>query len=220
MVLGSLSRKHLLNLLDDGVELQDVLIDGPYGIKYISGGSGIEKAQDFSYEERRRLMQKLAGCGQIADVVLVDTGAGIGKTVMDFITAADEVLLVTTPEPTSLTDAYALLKAYSMYASQKNIRLVVNRVYDEKESRDVTEKLHKTSEKFLNMPVDCLGYIFDDRSVIEAVRNQKPFLATKPNSAAARCIKAMADTLMNGKKMNVKRGWREFLQQIFNFSVK
>ena len=220
VVLGSLSKKHLLNLLDDGVGLDDVLIDGPYGIKYISGGSGIEKAQDFSYEERQLLMKKLTGCGQIADIVLVDTGAGIGKTVMDFITAADEVILVTTPEPTSLTDAYALMKAYSMYASQKNIRLVVNRVYDERESRDVTEKLCKTSEKFLNMSIECLGYIFDDRNVAEAVRKQKPFLAVKPNSSASRCIDAMATSLLHGSKMEVKRGWRGFLQQIFNFSRK
>ena len=218
VVLGSMSRKHLLNLLDDGVELDDVLIDGPYGVKYISGGSGIEKAQDFGYDERRMLMKKLTGCGQLADIVLVDTGAGIGKTVMDFITAADEVLLVTTPEPTAITDAYAVMKAYSMYAKDKNIRLVVNRVYEEKESREVTEKLRQTGEKFLNMPIECLGYVYDDRSVIEAVRRQKPFLAAKPASSAARCISAMADSLLNGRRMEVKQGWRGFLQQIFNFS--
>ena len=220
VVLGSMSRKHLLNLLDEGTELEDVLIEGPYGVRYISGGSGIEKAQDFSFEERQRLMQKLTGCGQIADIVLVDTGAGIGKIVMDFIIAADEVLLVTTPEPTSLTDAYALMKAYSMYAERKNIRLVVNRVYDEHESREVTEKLRQTAEKFLSLPVECLGYVYDDRSVAEAVRKQKPFLAVKPGASASRCIKAMADGLLNGGKMEVKRGWRGFLQQIFNFSRK
>lgn len=220
VVLGSMSRKHLLNLLEDGVELKDVLIDGPYGVRYISGGSGIEKAQDFSFEERRMLMQKLTGCGQMADIILVDTGAGLGKNVMDFILAADEVLLVTTPEPTALTDAYAVMKAYSMYAANKNIRLVVNRVYDESESRDVTAKLRQTSEKFLNMPIDCLGYIFDDRNVMEAVRRQKPFLAVKPNTLASKCVRAMAEGLLHGKKMEVKQGWRGFLQQIFNFSRK
>ena len=115
VVLGSMSKKHLLNLLEKDTELRDVLIDGPYGVRYISGGSGIEKAADFTYEERQRLMQKLTACGQMADIILIDTGAGLGKNVMDFILAADEVLLVTTPEPTALTDAYAVLKAYSMY---------------------------------------------------------------------------------------------------------
>ena len=220
VVLGSMSKKHLLNLLDDGVELDDVLMEGPYGVKYISGGSGIEKAQDFSFDDRKRLMQKLAYCGQIADIVLVDTGAGLGKTVMDFILAADEVLLVTTPEPTSLTDAYAVIKAYSMYAVNKNIRLVVNRVYDESESREVADKLRLTSEKFLNLPIECLGYVFDDRNVIDSVRRQKPFLAVKPNTSASKCVRALADALISGKKVEVRRGWRGFLQQIFNFSRK
>ena len=218
VVLGSLSRTHLLNLLEEGVELEDVLVHGPYGVDYISGGSGIEKASDFSYEERQRLMQKLTGCGQIADVILVDTGAGLGKNVMEFILAADEVLLVTTPEPTALTDAYAVMKAYSMYASAPSLKLVVNRVYDESESREVVAKLQQTSERFLHLPLECLGYIFEDGSVTKAVRSQKPFMVTNPSGTASRCIKGLASGLLYGSKMTVKRGWKGFLQQIFNFS--
>ena len=220
VVLGSLSKHHLLNLLEDGVELSDVLVSGPYGVNYISGGSGIEKAQDFSMADRQRLMQKLSGCGQLADIVLVDTGAGLGKIVMDFILAADEVLLVTTPEPTALTDAYAVMKAYSMYATNKNIKLVVNRVYDETESRDVVAKLQQTSQKFLKMPIECAGYIFEDRNVAGAVRKQKPFLAWKPSSLASKCVQAMAKSIVYGGDMVVKQGWRGFLRQIFNFSRK
>lgn len=218
VVLGSMSRKHLLNLLEDDVELGDVLVHGPYGVNYISGGSGIEKAQEFSAKDRSVLMKKLAGCGQMADIILVDTGAGLGKNVMDFILAADEVLLVTTPEPTALTDAYAVMKAYSMYSEKKNLHLVVNRVYEANESKDVTEKLRKTAEKFLNMPVKCIGYIFEDKNVMMSVRRQQPFLISQPKTVAAKCVKAMADTLLYGKKMSVQNGWRGFLQQIFNFS--
>ncbi len=220
VVLGSLSKHHLLNLLEDDTELSDVLIHGPYGVDYISGGSGIEKAKAFSSSDRKRLMQKLAGCGQLADIILVDTGAGLGKNVMDFILAADEVLLVTTPEPTALTDAYAVMKAYSMYASNKNIKLVVNRIYDEAESREVVAKLQQTSQKFLKMPIECAGYIFEDRNVMGAVRKQRPFLATKPDTLASKCVRAMAKSLVYGGDMVVKRGWKGFLQQIFNFSRK
>lgn len=218
VVLGSMSRKHLLNLLEDGTELQDVIMQGPYGVKYISGGSGIEKAAEFTLEERQRLMQKLAGCAAVADIILVDTGAGLGKNVMDFILAADEVLLVTTPEPTALTDAYAVMKAYSMYASYQNIRLVVNRVYDEAESREVVAKLQQTSERFLNMPIDCLGYIFEDTAVMRSVRKQTPFLVAHPGSTAARCVQAMTNSVLYGSKMKVTQGWRGFLRQIFSFS--
>ena len=218
VVLGSMSKKHLLNLLEKDVQLGDVLIKGPYGVNYISGGSGIEKAADFTYEERQRLMQKLNGCGQMADIILIDTGAGLGKNVMDFILAADEVLLITTPEPTALTDAYAVLKAYSMYAANKNIKLVVNRVYDEVESREVVAKLQQTSTRFLNMPIDCLGYVFEDSAVMKSVRQQQPFLAAQPASVASRCIQGLANSILYGSKMTVKRGWKGFLRQIFNFS--
>ena len=218
VVLGCMSKKHLLNLLDTGTELEDVLMQGPYGVKYISGGSGIEKAAEFSYEEREHLMQKLSDCGRLADIILIDTGAGLGKNVMDFVLAADEVLLVTTPEPTALTDAYAVMKAYSMYASNKNIRLVVNRVYDEGESRDVVAKLQQTSNRFLNMPIDCLGYIFEDSTVMRAVRKQTPFLAAQPGCIAARCVQGLANSVLYGSKMTVKRGWNGFLQQIFHFT--
>ena len=218
VVLGSMSKKHLLNLLENGTELKDVLMDGPYGVRYISGGSGIEKAADFTYEERQRLMQKLSACGQLADIILIDTGAGLGKNVMEFILAADEVLLVTTPEPTALTDAYAVLKAYSMYAVHKNIRLLVNRVYDEAESREVVAKLQQTSTRFLNMPIDCVGYVFEDSAVMRSVRQQQPFLAAQPGCVAARCIQGLANSVLFGSKMNVKRGWKGFLRQIFNFA--
>ncbi len=218
VILGSVSKKHLLNLLEAGTELSDVMVHGPYGIDYISGGSGIEKAVDFSYEERQLLQQKLSGCGQLADIILIDTGAGLGKNVMDFILAADEVLLVTTPEPTALTDAYAVMKAYSMYASVPNLKLVVNRVYDVQESREVVAKLQQTSERFLHMSLECLGYIFEDMGVTRAVRSQQPFLAMSPSGVAARCVRGLASSVLYGSTMSVKRGWKGFLKQIFNFS--
>ena len=217
VVLGSRSHKHLLNLLEDGVELNNVLINGPYGVKYISGGSGIEKAIDFSMEQRRLLMQKLAACGSQADIILLDTGAGLGKNVMDFVLAADEVLLITTPEPTALTDAYAMMKAYSMYAKEKNLRLIINRVYDEQESKDVAAKLKQTAERFLQMPIDCLGYVYEDSAVMRSVRQQTPFLVANANCTAAKCIEALAASLLYGREMTVKRGWKGFLQEIFHF---
>lgn len=217
VVLGSRSHKHLLNLLEDGVELNSVLINGPYGVKYISGGSGIEKAIDFSMEQRQLLMQKLAACGSQADIILLDTGAGLGKNVMDFVLAADEVLLITTPEPTALTDAYAMMKAYSMYAKEKNLRLIINRVYDEQESKDVAAKLKQTAERFLQMPIDCLGYVYEDSAVMRSVRQQTPFLVANANCTAAKCIEALAASLLYGREMTVKRGWKGFLQEIFHF---
>ena len=217
ILLGTASRKHLLDLLQPQVSLDDVIARTPHGIQYISGGSGIEKALEYDHAEKLLLRQKLADCAARADLILVDTGAGLGRNVMDFILAADEVLLVTTPEPTSLTDAYAVMKAYSIYAAQKNLRLIINRVYEAKESREVAQKLQRAAEKFLHMPVDCLGYVFEDTAVTKAVRRQTPLLKSMPDAAAARCIDALAEALLMGGEMNVKRGWKGFLQQIFKF---
>ncbi len=217
VVLGSHARRHLLNLIEEDVTLDDVLVHGPYGVNYISGGSGIEKVRAFSDWEQFCLLQKLAACGDIADIILLDTGAGLGKNVMDFVLAADEVLLVTTPEPTALTDAYAMMKAYSVYAEEKNLKLVVNRVYEPEESRDVVAKLEQTSERFLHMRFSCLGYLYEDRAVQLAVRHQVPFLIDAPDSVAARCVKGLTESLLYGKQMKVSRGWKEFLQQIFHF---
>lgn len=148
VVLGTSSKKTLLSLLEPGVTFDDILTHGPHGVDYISGGSGMEHIADFTPEERRILWEKLAVCDNRADIILIDTGAGLGKNVLDFILAADEVILVTTPEPTAITDAYAVIKAYSRFEKDRTLRLVVNRVYDETDSSDAVEKLRQTARRF------------------------------------------------------------------------
>lgn len=217
VVLGTSSKYHLMQLLEPGVTLEDIIIHGPYGVNYISGGSAMEKAVDLSQFDRSRLMEKLARCAEMADIILIDTGAGLGKNVLEFILAADEVILITTPEPTALTDAYGVMKAYSNLAAEKDMRLVVNRIYDEEECADVLTKLRRTSEKFLSMPLESLGAIYEDRNVMNAVKKQTPLLAVFPNTLAARCIDAIAKNLLYGPGHDVKWGWRGFLQKLLKF---
>ena len=217
VVLGTVSKHHLLQLLNPDVTLEDVLIHGPYGVKYISGGSAIERAVDFTPQERQRLMDKLTACETMADIVLVDTGAGLGRNVLDFILAADEVVLVTTPEPTALTDAYAVMKTYSMKSGKKVLKIVVNRVYDEEEGKEVLTKLGRTSEKFLSMPLTSLGIIYEDRNVMNAVKRQTPLLAAYPDAASARCIEAVAKNVLYGGQHEIRWGWKGFLKKLLNF---
>ena len=218
VLLGSVSKHNMLDLLEDGIELQDVLVEGPHGISYISGSSGVEKALNFTAEERRILHRKLASCDELADIILVDTGAGLGRHVIDFLIAADEVLLITTPEPTSLSDAFAVLKTYNLHAKKKNIRLIVNRIFDEEEREEVIEKLNATAKKILNIQIECAGYIFEDRAVIECVKKQRPFIIEKPDCLASKCIDQLADKLLSGTEMTVTKGWLSFISDIFRFS--
>lgn len=218
VVLGTMSKHHLIHLLEPDVQLEDVLIHGPYGVNYISGGSAVERVVDFTPQERECLMDKLADCEKMADIVLVDTGAGIGKNVLEFILAADEVILVTTPEPTALTDAYAVMKAYSMNSGKKDLKIVVNRVYDESESTEVVTKLQRTSEKFLSLPLTSVGFIYEDRSVMQAVKRQQPLLSAFPDTMASRCVEMIAKNILYGRDHKIRLGWKGFLQRVLNFS--
>ena len=217
VVLGTVSKYHLMHLLQPDISLEDVLIHGPHGVNYISGGSAIERAVELSAAERQQLMNKLTACGAMADIILIDTGAGLGQSVLDFILAADEVLLVTTPEPTALTDAYAVMKAYSLQADNKNLRIIINRVYDEAESRDVLMKLQRTAERFLRLPLEALGSVYEDRNVMNAVKRQSPLLAAYPNTLASRCVEAIAKNLLYGGRHEIQWGWRGFLQRLLKF---
>lgn len=215
VLLGTSSKQNLMSLLEDGVELEDVLLRGPYGVSYISGGSGMEHAWELSTIQRQVIFNKLAGCEAWADIILVDTGAGVGKNVLDFIMASDEVLLLTTPEPTSLTDGYAVLKAYRQVSEQPSIKLIVNRVFDVMESTEAANKLIRTADKFLDMKLECMGYIFDDSHLVRAVRQQVPVIESYPNSLAAQCLEALANNILSGKQDTIKLGWRGFLRKFF-----
>lgn len=215
ILLGTSSRVNLMNLLDPDVALEDVLLRGPYGVSYISGGSGMEHAAEMTATEREVLFNKLGACEDWADIILVDTGAGIGKNVLDFIVSADEVLLVTTPEPTALTDAYAVMKGYSRTTENPNLKLVVNRVIDEPEIREVVGTLSRTAEKFLKISVECIGYIYDDQMMVKSVRSQVPIMSGHPEAISARCIASIASGLVNGRQEKIKLGWRGFLRRLF-----
>ena len=216
VLLGTSSRNTLLSLAREDVQLEDVLIRGPYGVSYISGGSGMEHAGELTVMQRQMIFSKLAACDEWADIILVDTGAGVGRNVLDFIMASDEVLLVITPEPTALTDGYAVLKSYRQLEATQPIRLVVNRVYDMVESTETASKLICTAERFLHMELKSLGFVFDDASMMKAVRRQVPLLAAYPDSLAAKCVEAQANSLLSGCPQQVKLGWQGFLRKFFH----
>ena len=217
VVLGATAKYNLMHLIRDDITIQDVLAAGPFGVKFISGGSDIEQLASLSEVDRKKIMEKLYECDKFADIILVDTGAGLGHNVLDFLVAADEVVLVTTPEPTAMTDAYAVMKAYSIYSVQRNIKLVVNRVYDEYEGKDVILKLVKTAKRFLDLDVEVLGEIYEDRNMVNAVKGQKPLMISYPNTISAKCIRAISISLLHGGTITITRGWKNFLRKFIVF---
>ncbi|WP_199883690.1 MinD/ParA family protein [Anaerosinus massiliensis] len=217
VVLGTSSKHNLLKLLQDDINLEDVLVDGPCGVKYLSGGSGIEQLANLGYSAFDKLMRKLNRCEDIADIILLDTGAGIGNNVLNFLKAADEVILVTTPEPTAMTDVYAIMKAYSNCTNHAKIKLIVNRVYETGEATLVVSKLSKTALKFLNLTVIYFGEIYEDRNLIRAVKAQVPLILMYPNTVSAKCIKHIAKNLTNGEVSAKAKGLKGFVNKFMSF---
>ena len=218
LLMGSVTNRSLIDLLDSGVELEDVVEEGVAGVKYISGVASIEATLSLSRSEQKKLHKKLGRCSEFADIIIIDTGAGLNRNVIEFVLAAEEVLLITTPEPTALADAYAVIKAYSNYTNRRNLKLVVNRIRDEEECDEVVEKINQTTRKFLGVEVDCLGYIYEDKIVREAVHRQEPFLIVNPDAAASRCVVELVKSLLSGERMDsVSRGWRGFLDKLFGY---
>lgn len=214
VIMGVSSPYTMMNLLNDDIDLSEVILNGPAGIKYISGGSGFEQLADLSIQDRNMLINKLYECEKFADIILVDTGAGVGRNVLDFLLAADEIILLTTPEPTALTDAYAVIKACRARNEFLNMKLVVNRVYDEDEGLDVSTKLINTARKFLGISMSYLGLIYDDRNMVRAIKKQVPILLAYPDTIASKCIYVIANSVLQGRDVKIKRSWRDFLQRL------
>lgn len=220
VIFGCSADYNLSHLLNGSRTLQEVMVTGPRDVRFLSGGSGLRDLGEFSKVEVQRVLNQIMFYDQQVDYILLDTGAGISSTVLNFVLAADEVLLVTTPEPTALTDAYALLKTFAYAEGRSPIRLVVNRVADEEEGAAVAANLTKVAKKFLDLPLEQLGYVLDDAAVGKAVRRQNPLLMQYPDANAARCIEAIAERLLYGQAQQampssgISGFFRKLLQRI------
>lgn len=187
----------------NGKEIEDIIEQGPAGVMLLAAGSGLNQIEDLQTEEREKFLNKLESL-EGYDYIIMDTGAGINKSVLAFISCSEELVLLTTPEPTSLTDAYSLIKATSHFKIKDKANVVVNKTFTEEEGIQTFNKLKKAVDKFLDLDVTYLGAISDDRKLVKSVRDQVPFVIAYPNSDAAREIDIIAEKFINGKEYNAK----------------
>lgn len=221
VMFGVIPQYNLSDLMVSGKKIEEILTDGPEGIKFISGGSGIAKLNNLDKEQVKRLINKMSELESMADVIIIDTGAGISSTVMEFLVSSPETIIVTTPEPTSITDSYALLKALSMNESfrkdETGIKMVANRVSSENEGHNLYEKLNVVVSRFLDINMTYLGAVPMDNNNIKAVMKQKPVSIIYPASASSRHYEEIARKIMNdGADIPPqKRGIRGYLKSVF-----
>jgi flagellar biosynthesis protein FlhG len=215
VVLGVIPRYNLYHLIRKQKTLAEIVVDTAYGIQIIAGASGFSKIANLSEEERRTFIGELGALAN-ADIIVIDCAAGVSSNVISFIAAADDAIIVTTPEPTAITDAYGIIKiiATEIDSLDLGLKLVVNRVHSVVEGRRVAERVITIAGQFLNLKVDYLGFVYEDPVVHAAVVRQKPFLVMDPRSKASACVRHLVARLENVDYRDGK-GLPQFLKKLF-----
>lgn len=202
VVFGIVPKYTLLDSINSEKGILDILSDGPNNIKFISGGSGVQELINLDRNSLDSFIANMSLLDHIADYILIDTGAGLSDTVMNFVLSAEEVLLVVTPEPTSITDAYALVKTVFYTKKDCSINVLINRAETENEAKTVYKNFAAVSERFLGMKLQSLGYLPFDQSFTKSVKMQKPYLLCYPKNSTSKLINDVADALIR-REVNI-----------------
>lgn len=224
VLFGIIPKYNLSDMIFKGKDLEEIITTGPLGIEFISSGTGIQELTELTSEQLSYLIKQLETVDHLADFIIIDTGAGISKNVLEFVLASNEVLIVTTPEPTSITDSYALLKAIkknnAFHEDAITFNIITNRVNSQKSGEDIYNKLNLVSNKFLNINMNFLGYIPQDNHVQKAVMNQKPFSIMYPSSQATKAIESLAQRIISmNSKTESNKGMTGFFKKFIKLKL-
>ncbi|MBF0343021.1 MAG: MinD/ParA family protein [Nitrospirae bacterium] len=216
-VLLHLAPKYnIQNVLDGDMTLKDIVVEGPHGIKILPATSGVQEMTSLDEFQRLRFLEEFESFEEEIDVLLIDTAAGISENVAFFCIAAQEIIIVTSPDPTSIADAYALIKVLYTRYQEKNLSLLVNSARDADEAKDVFKRLLTATEKFLHIGLDYLGFIPLDSAVTKAVRAQRAFVEAFPDSKASKKIAELAVKILGRERIRVKGSLQFFIGNLLN----
>jgi flagellar biosynthesis protein FlhG len=223
VMLGIRPRYNLADMMFRGRNIREVISPGPENIGFISGGSGLREMTNLSKDQILSLVNMMYELDHLADVVIIDTGAGISDTVIELVASSAEVLLIATPEPTSITDAYALLKTLHRHkdfsGERTNIKMVGNRIASYEEGKELYLKLNTVTQKFLGMKMEYLGAIPYDENLSQAVMKQQPVSMAFPDAPAARALLELAMVLEDEQReispMDSSKGVTGLFSRIF-----
>ena len=215
VMMNIIPKFNLYHVMKKQKKMSDIIIDTEYGIKFVAGASGFSKIANMEEAERSDFIKELYTLAE-ADIIIIDTSAGVSKNVLSFVAAADEVVIVTTSEPTAITDAYGIIKiiATEVENYDLNLKMVVNRVNSALEGKKIAERMIQIVAQFLNLKVEYLGFIYNDPAVEQAVLKQKPFFISAPKSKAASCLRHIVAKLEK-TDYNEYSGFSGFLQKLF-----
>lgn len=220
IMFGTVPKSNFSDLIYKGKNITEIITWGPGEVGFISGGSGIAGLSNLSREYLTYIIQNLAQLDAIADVIIIDTGAGISDAVLEFLVASGEIILVTTPEPTSITDSYSLLKALNRHPrflrDYSTIKVIANRVNNKDEGASLFRKLNSVVARYLNLPIEYLGSVPQDQMLANAVMQQTPVTLAHPNAKSAKAYEEITAKLMNLESSGTikKRGMAAFFSHL------
>ena len=189
VMLNMIPKFNLYHVIRKQKTMKEVMVETEYGISIVAGASGFSKIANLSDAERQYFIDELNTLSS-ADIVIIDTSAGVSSNVLDFVAAADDSVIITTPEPTAITDAYGIIKIIATEINSLNmgLKLVVNRVKNAAEAGKIADRMINITSQFLNLKLEYLGFIYDDTAVTQAVLRQRPFMVVDPKCKASQCV--------------------------------
>jgi len=222
IMFGAVPKHNLCDLIYQGKNIREIITWGPMDVGFISGGSGIAGMANINKDNLNCIIQNLAELDTIADIIIIDTGAGIADAVLEFLVASGEIILVTTPEPTSITDSYSLLKV--LYAHPQfneettKVKMVANRVAKEEEGQVLFNKLNAVVMRYLKIPMTFLGSVPQDSQLTKAVMQQTPVSMQNPTAKASMAYEKIAMKILEKEEAErqPKRGMAAFFSHIFS----
>jgi len=221
VVLGLNPKYNLQHLIYGEKSIDEIMVDGPEGIKILPASSGIQELTELSSEEVEKILSFIKDLDKKFDFLLIDTAAGITKNVINFSAAASEIIVILTPEPTSLTDGYAVIKVINKKTKRTKFNLLINMVKNEKEADEIFARMSLATNRFLHISPDYLGYILYDKDLILSIKQQIPVLELYPYALSSRCIKLLAEKLLNlDMEFKLQGNIRTFFRRLANLLKK
>ncbi len=211
VVLNLATKYNIKHLFNGEKTLKDLIIDGPEGVKVLPASSGIQELTTLDEFQRLRLLEEFENYDGDIDYLLIDTSSGISSNVAFFCMAAQDIFIVTSAEPTAMTDAYALMKVLFTKYQEKNFKVLVNNVKNESEAADVYKRLSSAAEKFLSISLDYIGFVPHDDSVHKAVRQQRALVDLYPECKASKSLLTISKKIINDNPNHIKGTLQFFL---------
>jgi flagellar biosynthesis protein FlhG len=221
VLLGLAPKYNLSHVIMGEKSVGDIIVEGPGNMLILPASSGIQELTQLTAQQKVKILSELDGVIDSVDLLLIDTAAGISSNVMDFNVTAQEIIVVVSPEPTAITDAYALMKVLSLKYAEKCCKVIVNLANTAEQGREVFRQLHLVTERFLDMTVDYLGSVLVDAKMIKGVKQQKLVSELYPDTHASKCFDDLARKIFTQPPTNVPKGnsnffWHHLVENNFS----